>query len=295
MTTVATQLPACTLLIDVGNTRIKWATVSAGEILKIDSCLTHDALTAFADSMQALVSTAALIGAVGVCVASDAVRVAITAALKQTSGVSVEWLTGATALPGLRNDYATPHTLGPDRWLAAYGLLEAWPAQQRVAVLATFGTATTVDVVFWDDAASTHVFAGGIIVAGVNTAWRSVSQATARLPDLTALAPDSAALTQAPRRSVPNSTEQALFQGVLYSQAGAVQQMLALAKARYVLDGDAPVACALHVSGGAHDMIKNHLPPAAVCEYPVLEGLVRWWRIKADSAAYPSASASALT
>jgi pantothenate kinase type III len=168
----------------------------------------------------------------------------------------------------LRNDYATPATLGPDRWLAVYGLSQQLTAQSSTqsAVLATFGTASTVDVLYWDATHNTHVFLGGIIIAGIHTALRSVSVSTAQLPNMqAALANDD----EPPLSGVPNNTADALMQGALLAQAGAVRSMIDLVAQQSGVLGS--VQC--YIAGGAASLMRPYLPQATLLSAPVLMGL----------------------
>ncbi len=192
------------LLIDAGNTRIKWARrTTQGDLDGLGTCNTADPIHG-----KALWSHLDFDRVIGVCVAGDAVRQRVQAALPQNT--PLQWLSGSTPLLGMRCDYATPHTLGADRWLAAYGVANAYPNAHPPLVLATFGTATTVDVVHWDPLSACSVFAGGIIIAGLASAWQSVSHSTAQLPDVSALPPANDAFA-----SIPNSTQHALQLGAI--------------------------------------------------------------------------------
>jgi pantothenate kinase type III len=284
-----------TLYIDAGNTRIKFAVADNSELgfHTIDHCATSFSvaeITAFLQ--QALVqdiglnskstSTAAhKVEALGVCVAGDAVKATLEKALhivalslnqhiKPTPDICIHWLSGLTPLAGLRNDYATPATLGADRWLAAYGLSQQLAAQSntQAAVLATFGTATTVDVLHWDLANHMHVFVGGIIIAGIHTALRSVSSSTAQLPDMqTALG----AAGETAFLAIPNNTADALTVGALFVQAGAVRGMMTLAAQHNGNSG----ATQCYIAGGAAPLIHPYLPQATLLDYPVIQGLAR--------------------
>jgi type III pantothenate kinase len=255
-----------TLLIDAGNTRIKFGIVTAASKTfsragAIDSHASSEAIAAYLLE-QGLSWTQA----VGVCVAGDAVKARLNAACAALgeNGASIRWLSGNSPLLGLRNDYATPLTLGADRWLAAYGIIDWLQNPSQPCVLATFGTATTIDLVHWDAEQQHHVFAGGIIIAGLATAWRSVSHSTAQLPDVSELtASPSAALT------IPNSTHNALQLGALYAQAGAVQHFASIAAQRY----GAPTTL---LAGGAAQLIQPYLNDAPrIMDSPVLHGLAR--------------------
>jgi pantothenate kinase type III len=277
-----------TLYIDAGNTRIKFAMADSSALgfHALGHCTTSAGfaeITAFLQQalMQNDGNSYHAVQALGVCVAGNAVKTTIKNALRTvalrlnqhinpTPDIHVHWLSGLTPLAGLRNDYATPATLGADRWLAAYGLSQQLAARlnTQAAVLATFGTATTVDVLHWDGANHTHVFVGGIIIAGIHTALRSVSHSTAQLPDMQAAlgAADGPTFT-----AIPNNTADALTVGALFAQAGAVRGMMALAAQHNGNSG----ATQCYIAGGAAPLIHPYLPQATLLDYPVIQGLAR--------------------
>ncbi len=253
-----------TLLIDAGNTCIKFGTAdSANTCRSIGAIDTHASSEAMAAYLQEHGVTCAR--AIGVCVAGDAVKAHLADALSQlnkaSSPIPLQWLSGSSVLKGLRNDYATPLTMGADRWLAAYGAVQLRHQAPQPFVLATFGTATTVDVVHWDAAQQVHVFAGGIILAGLITAWRSVAHSTAQLPDVSAFNASNDALL-----SIPNNTHAALQLGAFYAQTGAVGHIANIVAQRY---GTPDIVLA----GGGATVMHHYLPAARKLETPVLDGL----------------------
>ena len=234
------------LLIDIGNTAVKFCLCDSNQfgpnLGAVMQCDTQADIAHITQVLRALRDQTTSFSphngaALGTCVASAAVKARWSQAVLAVFGVNLRWAAGDTVLAGMVNAYAQPASLGADRWLAAYGAARLAVAQSFV--LATFGTATTVDAVAWDAASQRHVFRGGIILAGLRTAWRSVSSATAALPDVgdavnTALA--------TPRfDQIPNTTEWALVQGVYRAQIGAVQGMVQRM----------PAHTALYLAGGA--------------------------------------------
>ncbi len=265
----AAPLTAMTLLLDVGNTRIKLGVVdTAGQWHYLASLDTHTSnpaawLVVLTQHQTALNSVRRI---VGVCVAADTVKHTLAQLLHQRLSLNITWLTGQTALQGLSNQYATPHTLGADRWLAMYGVLQT-PVPSGIdphipRVLATLGTATTVDVLYWQKGCA-H-FAGGIILAGLQSAWQSVSRSTANLPDVSQIAINSAALL-----GVPNTTQAALLQGAICAQVGAVQVLVQQVTALY----GAPL---VYVAGGALAGMQGHFDQAIPLQAPVLLGLAAY-------------------
>lgn len=83
-------------------------------------------------------------------------------------------LTGLTPTP-LRNLYATPETLGPDRLAAAVGGAALFPEQNLLIV--DFGTAITYDLV-----SSRGEYLGGNIAPGMDMRYQSLHRSAAFLP-----------------------------------------------------------------------------------------------------------------
>lgn len=80
----------------------------------------------------------------------------------------------STPVP-IKNDYATPETLGRDRLAAAVGAVTKWGG--RDVLIVDFGTAITVDWVTADG-----IYRGGCISPGVMMRFRALHQYTASLP-----------------------------------------------------------------------------------------------------------------
>lgn len=106
-------------------------------------------------------------------------------------------------------DYATPHTLGADRWLGALAAHRRWGA----AIVVDCGSATTVNLV---DAAG--VFRGGAISPGLRAFVLGMAAATPGLP-----AADLAAVPEVP----PRSSKAAVDCGVLLGYCGMVERLVA--------------------------------------------------------------------
>jgi len=141
------------LLIDIGNTRIKWARLEQGT-LQPQSALPHADWTAqtFVDTLgpacvdarRVLVSN----------VAGPRMVQVIRAGLAQAQQVEPEFVTSTVAAGGVRNAYSQPAQLGVDRWLAIIG---AHALERGAVCVVSVGTAMTIDGV---DANGRHL--GGV-------------------------------------------------------------------------------------------------------------------------------------
>lgn len=194
------------LLVDAGNTRIKWAIAAPGAAL--GEWTLHDAVShAGLDGAAGAWRRAGVARAIVSNVAGTDLRERIAQALPE--GVQVEWFASTPARAGLRNGYRNPGQLGCDRFAAAIGARALTPG--RNLVVATCGTATTVDAISADGR-----FIGGMILPGLALMAGSLARNTAQLPQVTPGA--------APPPLFGDNTDDAIVSGVLSAQAGAIER-----------------------------------------------------------------------
>jgi type III pantothenate kinase len=145
------------LLVDIGNTRIKWARLT-GTSLGEQSAAPHAAWTAdtFVESILDSGARAdrVLIGNVGGTRMADVAR----SALSKAWSIEPEFIQSTSAAGGIRNSYPEPAKLGVDRWLALIG---AHRLERGPICVVSVGTAMTIDGL---DATGRHL--GGVIVPG---------------------------------------------------------------------------------------------------------------------------------
>jgi len=157
------------LLIDIGNTRIKWARFERG-LLQPQAAAVHAAWTA-----QTLVESILQAGAVADRVLVSNVsgpRMAevVRTATSRTWKIEPEFVTASAAAGGVRNAYSQPAQLGVDRWLAVIG---AHALERGAICVVSAGTALTIDGV---DADGRHL--GGLIVPGPDLMISSLLRST---------------------------------------------------------------------------------------------------------------------
>lgn len=239
------------LAVDIGNTRVKWGWHAHGRWMTRHAA-THEAFVA------ALIASAPPGTAPErtiICnVAAEALgRQAIAAIERAWPGVQVRRFRSAVSAGGLRNAYADPATLGADRLAAAIGARAHVP--EGALVVASFGTATTIDTV-----SPANEFLGGVILPGVALMLRSLAHHTARLP---------LGQTQNQIHDIPAATSDAIAEGVIRAQTGAVRETLERARARFG-------AAQLVVTGGAAPAVAWRLPaPLHLVDNLVFDGLLR--------------------
>jgi type III pantothenate kinase len=153
-----------TLLLDIGNSRLKWA-IWEGKIDSDQHVLLshHDHLfnKDLGRLLQIWQNLPVPDHVFGSCVAQEGVKQRIETAIKMRWGnmVYTEWLTALPHCAELRSSYTDPQQLGVDRWLAA---LSAWKQSQSACLVINIGTAMTVDAVDMNGC-----FLGGLILPGI--------------------------------------------------------------------------------------------------------------------------------
>ena len=182
------------LLVDIGNTRIKWAVADKdGGVVKSEvGELTASQLTALVvqDNLQRSICSST----------RGAVDEVLT--LLEECVAEVRWFTPQTPVP-IAIAYATPDTLGRDRVAAAVGAVARYPGRDCLVV--DFGTALTLDFV-----SKEGVFHGGSISLGVSNRFRALQEYTATLPLCEAS-------VEASEQIFGCSTREAIEQGVMNS------------------------------------------------------------------------------
>ena len=155
------------LLIDVGNTAIKWRLANADRLL--------DAGGSVSDvSALRLAIEAENWGIAGLAsVASDAADAELIAALTASGATAVYRAKAQSSCLGLVSSYAEPERMGVDRWLA---MLAAHAHSDGALCVIDAGTAVTVDLV---SAEGAHE--GGYILPGADLMRRALSRETDRI------------------------------------------------------------------------------------------------------------------
>lgn len=246
------------LLIDAGNTRVKWAMVP--NVAQEDAALGKWVASGQADHGQlAELAQEWRARAIGRVLASNVAGGAMRDALEQTlfravgmQPVPLVWFASVPELAGVRNGYRNPAQLGCDRFASAIGAHALYPG--RTLIVATCGTATTIDAIDEDG-----LFMGGMILPGLGLMAKSLARNTAQLPRVAECFDIAAPFA--------DNTDAAIVSGCVMAQAGAIGHAVgALAQSH------GAVTCLL--SGGAAPLIAPHLDVAhETVENLVLIGL----------------------
>jgi type III pantothenate kinase len=238
------------LLIDIGNTRLKWALLNDGRV-QPGGVFAHIGKPMAADVRGEWGELSRVSAVFVASVISPAREQELAAFVREVVGVAPVFVRSPASALGVRNAYAEPARLGVDRFLA---LAAAHAHAQRLQVLVSAGTALTVDAL---DPHGSHL--GGMIVASPRMMRAAVLAGTARV-DV-----DDGVCTELPR-----STADAVVTGSLYAAAGAIERFRdALARRM----GTSPVVV---LSGGGGGEIEALIAPVERTHDLVLRGLALW-------------------
>ena len=257
------------VLMDVGNTRAKlgWWDPRLGRETQVQALtlqpesqsLSSESLSSGLHDWLGRLSIPPVM-AYGVSVAGSGVSNALEHSLKN-AGIPIRWIRPTTEMLGLTNRYDQPSQLGADRWASMLGVAGKYPQNAIPIILATFGTATTIDTL-----GPGAIFEGGMILPGPAMMRTSLATGTAKLPRVEGCGV-----------AFPRNTQQAISTGVLAAQAGALFRQCMEVKKSF---GVNPRVC---VSGGAwpeveQEVRKNLAAMMIEAEHianPALDGLAR--------------------
>lgn len=242
------------LLIDLGNTALKWTTLE-----KPDEPHTyvHGGSDFVSDALLKEWLELKTTRVVGCMVSSETIALTLTRFFNQ-HGIAWEWLHSEDRFEGdftLINRYENSRQLGSDRWYAAIGAAGLYPDEALMVV--HMGTATTVDTILPDgDSLS---FLGGRILPGPLMMYESLVRGTRCRPEGVVRIED-----------FPKSTDAAISTAILEAHLGVFDRALSAIRsrgfeARFVFAGGAAPRYA--------DYIRAVYPQAILKHNMVLRGL----------------------
>lgn len=239
------------LLVDVGNTRVKWATHQAGQP-GAQQAAEHAAWTV-ADWHERLFAETTVDHVLAASVAGSVSRSNLEQAAAR-SGATVQFAVTSACAGGVRNAYPDPGLLGIDRWMAVIG---AYRLRRQACCVIDVGTAATVDAVTAD---GSHL--GGFIVPGPQLMVRSLLTGTSDL------AAHAARSKPAGSTLFSSNTRDAIERGCRVALAALID------RSYQELAGASPGQPALLGTGGAITEIAPYvLAPLEVVPDLVLHGL----------------------
>ena len=242
-----------TLLVDIGNTRVKWAVARGARPARMGARV-HGGDPA---GMRAVIARAPanVDRIVAVNVAGPRFERALAAAARTRFGVRPEFVRSSRTVHGVRNGYRDPWRLGADRWVGIIGAREL--ARGKAVLVANIGTALTLDAV---DASGRHL--GGAIAPGPSFMVESLLNGTHGIRRRArGDAPNGAAL-------FAGNTASAIAAGARFAAAALIER--AVEEAARAL-GSRPVL--VLTGGGAADIGKRVRAGRRVVPDLVLRGL----------------------
>lgn len=227
-----------TLLLDLGNTALKWSTPQS-----IDTPFTfvHNSSGLISKNVVKQWEKEKYTIAYGSTVASEWIVHGIKQELKKLS-IDCHWLQSENKYEGefiLENKYDYPHLLGADRWNAAIGAISLHP--NEVLLVVHMGTASTVDAIVPSEKEYNYQFLGGRIAPGPAMMREGLARGTAHLPSAVGNYLD-----------FPTNTIDAITTGIIDSQLGLVERALKI----MLKQGLSP---RILLAGGAASMVEPYI------------------------------------
>jgi type III pantothenate kinase len=241
-----------TLLIDLGNSRIKWTTLECKPGVSCDVFAHHGRFSG--ENLERITGSSEPAREVICAAVADQTLVgSLSAHFRRVWQREVQYVTASERCLGLVNGYREPTRLGVDRWLA---MLAARELVEGGFCVIDAGTAMTVDLV---DAQGRHQ--GGWIIPGERLMVRSLVNNTGQI-------------TQGSDKADTiwgQSTAEAVALGTRAAVAGVV------AEVENRLQNSVPDQVQIVVTGGGGSRIIEFLSePALLVPDLVLDGLALW-------------------
>ncbi len=251
------------LLVDAGNTFIKWALTHTDQSFEPESIqwkkfgtVRHHEMSSLKTTWQTLQQQSPFDRVIISNVAGQNLGNALFSFLDtlEPRPQKIDWFYSAPSLAGIQNTYLDYRKLGSDRFASLVGARALHPDQPLIVV--TAGTATTIDALSPDG-----TFTGGMILPGLKLMAESLAQNTAQLPEI--------AQNDSKISYFANETGNAILSGCINAQAGAIERAVNNHSKRFD-----KVLCLL--SGGAARYIAPNLSiPHRIIDNLVLIGLHR--------------------
>ena len=237
------------LLIDIGNTRLKWAILQNGRLLSSQSILIgskplHRLLDKSWKSLnrpnQVIVSN----------VAGPTIEYEINDWINNRWNIDTQFIQSAACAHGVTNSYANPQALGVDRWLCLVALRQNYSLP---ACVIDCGTAVTLDVLDQDG-----VHLGGLITPGLSLMKESLFKRATGIVETNGKF----------KGLLGNHTSAAIQNGSLLAVAGMIEKTLCELKSEFQSD------LSLIFTGGDADAVSSRVSHhSLIVRDLVLQGL----------------------
>ena len=145
-----------------------------------------------------------------------------------------------------------PEQVGSDRLVNAIAAIEIYGAP---SVVIDLGTATTFDVV-----SKKGEYIGGVIAPGIKISAESLSEKTAKLPNIK---------PEVPKNIIGKNTKEAILSGIFYGHLGLIREVIEKVKGERLKVKKLKVI----LTGGYARFFSKHFPDFIVDEDITLKGL----------------------
>lgn len=241
------------LLLDAGNSKLKWAWVENGFILHYGKAAYYDLQPLLKDWAQYGSGVERIIG----CAVCGEARLQQVASILP---LPIMWLPSMPEALGIVNHYRNPTEHGADRW---FNILGSRRYTQQACVVVSCGTAVTVDAL-----TDTNHYLGGSILPGFHLMKEALSKRTANLNR--PLGKPYAFATTTPN---------ALASGIMDAVCGAIVLMHQRLQQKVGMDKPVDII----ITGGGANKVAQALPHSFVLDNRieivdnlVLYGLINW-------------------
>lgn len=231
--------PERLLLLDGGNSQLKWAWVENGIFTAVSRAPYRDLSRLGAEWAERADDRVRIVGC-AVCGESKKAQV------QEQLASTIEWLPSSAQALGIRNHYRHPEEHGSDRWFNALGSRRF---SRNACVVVSCGTAVTVDALTDDG----H-YLGGTIMPGFHLMKESLAVRTANLNR-----------PAGKRYPFPTTTSNAIASGMMDAVCGSIMMMHGRLKEK--TGAGKPVDVVM--TGGGAAKVAEALPPAFLAENTV--------------------------
>ena len=249
----AATKPERFLLLDGGNSQLKWAWVENGTFSEVGRAPYRDLAQLGEEWLQFADEDVKIVG----CAVCGSVKKAM---VEEQLTRPVEWLSSMPQALGIRNHYRRPEEHGSDRWFNALGSRRF---TQNACVVVSCGTAVTTDALTEDN----H-YLGGTIMPGFHLMKEAMALKTANL--------------NRPIGKVypfPTTTPNAIASGMMDAVCGALMMMHGRLKDK---TGEGKPVDIIITGGGAARVVQAlpesfvHDNQVKIVDNLVIHGLLHW-------------------
>jgi len=242
------------LVVDIGNTRIKWACVSGRNLVDPGQAV-HEGIPGAALESLAIAAPGRPDRVVAVNVAGEDFVSVFTEMVKRRWDLAPEFVITERQGHGVHCAYTDPSRMGSDRWVA---LIAGFRLAAGAACVIDAGTAVTLDAV---DSGGRHL--GGLILAGPRVIAAALDRQTSGIGETRGHSRPALGAAM-----LGSSTDEAVAKGAMLGLAGGLDRAVS------AVAGDLDEQPAVYLTGGDATRLSPWLgTPCEHRPYLVLEGL----------------------